>query len=76
GRVLTIPQALAEPQVSGRGITVRFEGVPGAERPVTVVRGGFLVDGTAPVPTLPPPVLGQHGQEVFAALPPRKETKE
>jgi crotonobetainyl-CoA:carnitine CoA-transferase CaiB-like acyl-CoA transferase len=76
GRVLTIPQALAEPQVSGRGMTVRFEGVPGAERPVTVVRGGFLVDGTAPVPTLPPPALGQHGQEVFAALPPGKETKE
>jgi len=76
GRVLTIPQALAEPQVSGRGMTVRFEDVPGAERPVTVVRGGFLVDGTAPVPTLPPPALGQHGQEVFAALPSRKETKE
>jgi crotonobetainyl-CoA:carnitine CoA-transferase CaiB-like acyl-CoA transferase len=76
GRVLTIPQALAEPQVSGRGMTVRFDGVPGAERPVTVVRGGFLVDGTAPVPTLPPPALGQHGQEVFAALPPGKETKE
>lgn len=76
GRVLTIPQALAEPQVSGRGMTVRFEDVPGAERPVTVVRGGFLVDGTAPVPTLPPPALDQHGQEVFAALPSRKETKE
>ncbi|MGN6307588.1 MAG: CaiB/BaiF CoA transferase family protein [Mesorhizobium sp.] len=76
GRVLTIPQALAEPQVSGRAMTVRFEDVPGAERPVTVVRGGFLVDGTAPVPTLPPPALGEHGQEVFAALPSRKETKE
>lgn len=76
GRVLTIPQALAEPQVAGRGMTVRFEDVPGAERPVTVVRGGFLVDGTAPVPTLPPPALGQHGQEVFAALPSRKEPKE
>ncbi|THF58003.1 CaiB/BaiF CoA transferase family protein [Ollibium composti] len=76
GRVLTIPQALAEPQVSGRGMTVRFEDVPGAERPVTVVRGGFLVDGAAPVPTLPPPALGQHGQEVFATLPPRKGTTE
>lgn len=76
GRVLTIPQALAEPQVSGRSMTVRFEDVLGAERPVTVVRGGFLVDGTAPVPTLPPPALGQHRQEVFAALPSRKETKE
>ncbi|QDC00667.1 CoA transferase [Mesorhizobium sp. 8] len=76
GRVLTIPQALAEPQVSGRGMTVQFEDVPGAERPVTVVRGGFLVDGAAPVPTLPPPALGQHGQEVFATLPPRKGTTE
>ncbi|RWF62784.1 CoA transferase [Mesorhizobium sp.] len=40
GRVLTIPQVLDERQVTERGMTTRFEGVPGMDRPLTVVRGG------------------------------------
>ena len=72
GRVLTIPQVLAEPQVLGRGMTARFDRVPGMERPLTVVRGGFLVDGKAPLPQVPPPSLGQHMAEIFSALPRRK----
>jgi crotonobetainyl-CoA:carnitine CoA-transferase CaiB-like acyl-CoA transferase len=61
GRVLTIRQALAEPQVIGRGMTKTFDGI---ERPLTVLRGGFLVDGTAPMPKAPPPVLGAHGADI------------
>ncbi len=68
GRVLTIPQALAEEQVVRRGMTVRFEAVPGSDRPVTVVRGGFLVDGVASAPVRPPPALGQHNREVLDGL--------
>ncbi|UVK40527.1 CoA transferase [Mesorhizobium sp. AR10] len=71
GRVLTIPQVLKERQVIERGMTARFQGVPGMDRPLTVVRGGFMVDGAAPLPTLPPPALGEHMDEVFASLPPR-----
>jgi hypothetical protein len=41
------------------------------EQPLTVVRGGFMVDGGAPLPVLPPPVLGEHMDEVFSTLPPR-----
>jgi CoA:oxalate CoA-transferase len=44
------------------------EGVP---RPLSVVRGGFLVDGTAPKPLGPPPVLGEHTDEIFSRLPKR-----
>ncbi|WP_207478563.1 CaiB/BaiF CoA transferase family protein [Arenibaculum pallidiluteum] len=65
GRVLGLPAALAEPQVQGRGITTRFEDVPGLDRPLTVVRGGFLVDGEAPRPLRPPPRLGEHQQEIL-----------
>jgi crotonobetainyl-CoA:carnitine CoA-transferase CaiB-like acyl-CoA transferase len=72
GRVLTIPQVLAEPQVLGRGMTARFDRVPGMERPLTVVRGGFLVDGKAPLPQAPPPSLGQHMAEIITTLPRRK----
>ncbi|GLS36001.1 CoA transferase [Mesorhizobium tianshanense] len=71
GRVLTIPQVLAEQQVIGRDMTTRFDGVSKMDRPLTVVRGGFIVDGAAPLPTRPPPTLGEHMDEVFASLPPR-----
>ncbi|RWD30364.1 CaiB/BaiF CoA-transferase family protein [Mesorhizobium sp.] len=71
GRVLTIPQVLAEQQVIEREMTTRFDGMPNIDRPLTVVRGGFMVDGAAPLPTKPPPALGEHMDEVFASLPPR-----
>ncbi|TIS95491.1 CoA transferase [Mesorhizobium sp.] len=75
GRVLTIPQVLAEQQVIGRDMTTRFEGISKMDRPLTVVRGGFMVDGAAPLPTKPPPALGEHMDEVFASLPPRAKTR-
>jgi crotonobetainyl-CoA:carnitine CoA-transferase CaiB-like acyl-CoA transferase len=73
GRVLTIPQVLVEPQVVERDVTARFENVAGSDQPLTVVRGGFMVDGTAPLPKAPPPSLGEHMEEVFADLPPRNQ---
>lgn len=69
GRILTIPQVLAEPQVVSRAMTTRFDGGPDAPS-VTVVRGGFLVDGEAPRPSMPPPRLGAHTDEVLGALRP------
>lgn len=65
GRVLTIPEVLAEPQIAARALMHRFEEVPGTGRPLTVLRGGFLVDGTAPAPDRPPPRLGEHQAEVL-----------
>ncbi|MFA6154120.1 CaiB/BaiF CoA transferase family protein [Mesorhizobium sp.] len=75
GRVLTIPQVLAEPQVLERQVTQDFSGVPDMDGPLTVLRGGFMVDGKAPLPTMPPPALGQHMDEVFGGLPPRANAK-
>ncbi len=68
GRVLSVPQALQEPQVAARGMATRFEDVPGSDRPVTVLRGGFLVDGEAPRPLNPPPRLGDHTNEIMAEV--------
>jgi CoA:oxalate CoA-transferase len=68
GRVLTIPQVLDEAQVRERNVTANFAGVAGRSEPLTVVRGGFLVDGDAPLPKSPPPELGQHMDEMFAEL--------
>ncbi|CAN7348548.1 CoA transferase [Mesorhizobium amorphae] len=75
GRVLTIPQVLDEKQVIERDMTTRFDGLPGMDKPLTVVRGGFMVDGAAPLPTRAPPVLGEHMDEIFADLPPRAKTR-
>ncbi|RUV20693.1 CoA transferase [Mesorhizobium sp. M7A.F.Ca.MR.245.00.0.0] len=75
GRVLTIPQVLGEPQVLERRVTANFDDVAGMDKPLTVLRGGFMVDGEAPLPTKPPPALGEHMGEVFADLPPRAKTK-
>jgi crotonobetainyl-CoA:carnitine CoA-transferase CaiB-like acyl-CoA transferase len=66
GRILSIPEILAEPQVAGRAMTARFEAVPGIDRPLSVTRGGFLVDGAAPRPSRPPPRLGEHSGEILA----------
>ncbi|BAV47861.1 L-carnitine dehydratase/bile acid-inducible protein F [Mesorhizobium loti] len=75
GRVLTIPQVLVEPQVLERQVTANFDDVAGMDRPLTVLRGGFMVDGEAPLPTKPPPALGAHMDEIFAQLPPRAKAK-
>jgi len=38
------------------------------ERSITVTRSGFKLTGGDPEVTSPPPVLGQHTQEVLKAL--------
>jgi crotonobetainyl-CoA:carnitine CoA-transferase CaiB-like acyl-CoA transferase len=68
GRVLGIPEALSEPQIIGREMTTRFEGLEALDRALTVVRGGFLVDGEAPRPNRPPPRLGEHSAEILAEI--------
>ncbi|KQZ14561.1 CoA-transferase [Mesorhizobium sp. Root554] len=75
GRVLTIPQALAEPQIAGRHMAVRFNETAELGRPLTVVRGGFLVDGEPPLPLRSPPSLGQHTKEILASLPARSKAE-
>ncbi len=67
GRVLSVPEALASAQVAARGMTHRFDAVPGIDRPLTVLRGGFLVDGAPPAPAGPPPQLGAHQSEGFGS---------
>jgi crotonobetainyl-CoA:carnitine CoA-transferase CaiB-like acyl-CoA transferase len=74
GRVLSIPQVLQEPQVTSRNMTTRFEAAAG-DRPLTVIRGGFLVDGEAPRPLQPPPKLGEHTDEILADARRQKETR-
>ena len=65
GRVLTVPQALALPQVAQRRLLKTFEEVPGVDRPITVARSGFKLSGGDPDVAAPPPELGRHTDEVL-----------
>jgi formyl-CoA transferase len=68
GPVYSVEQALDHPQVRERGMVATFTDVPGVGREVRVVRTGFKLDGSAPAVDSPPPMLGQHSEEVLAQL--------
>ncbi len=68
GRVLTVPQALATPQVQQRGFLKQMPAVGALARPLTVTRTGFKMSGGNPDVSRPPPRLGEHTHEVLAAV--------
>jgi crotonobetainyl-CoA:carnitine CoA-transferase CaiB-like acyl-CoA transferase len=68
GCVLTVPQALALPQVAQRRLLKTFEEVPGVDRPITVARSGFKLSGGDPDVATPPPELGRHTDEVLRGV--------
>lgn len=67
GRVLTVPEALALDQVKHRGL-VQSIGAGGAEEAISVCVGGYHLNGAPCVPDRPPPRLGEHTEEILAAL--------
>ncbi|QHI98981.1 CoA transferase [Xylophilus rhododendri] len=68
GPVYTVPQALEHPQIAGRGLVAQFDKVPGVGRDVRVMRTGFKLDGQAPTVDAPPPMLGQHNDDILGEL--------
>ena len=68
GCVLSVPEALALPQIRERAMIGRFSDVDGVDRDISVVRTGFKLDGSAPSVNEPPPRLGQHTNEILAGL--------
>jgi len=68
GPVYTVPQALAHPQIAGRGMVGHFADVPGVDRDLRLVRTGIKLDGVAPGVGTPPPRLGEHTDALLAEL--------
>ncbi len=68
GPVYTVPQALAQPQIADRGMMATFPNAPGVGRDVRVLRTGIKLDGRAPAVDAPPPMLGQHTEQLLAEL--------
>ena len=68
GEVLSIPQVLQHPQVQERQLVLDLGPVAGVDTPVKVVRSGFRLASADPRPSLPPPRLGEHTQQVLSEL--------
>jgi len=68
GEVLTVPEILAHPQVTGRDLVARFEDTPGVDGAVEVLRTGITLDGARPGVATPPPALGADNARVYGAL--------
>lgn len=68
GRLLSLEEALDQDQVRERGLVHEIDvGVPGSA-PVRVLGSGVHVDGETLAPTMPPPRLGQHTDELLEEL--------
>jgi CoA:oxalate CoA-transferase len=68
GRVLSVPEALAHPQVSHRQLLQTLPDIPGIDRPVTLTRAGFKLSGADPAVQSAPPRLGAHTDDILREL--------
>jgi crotonobetainyl-CoA:carnitine CoA-transferase CaiB-like acyl-CoA transferase len=67
-RVRTMAEALTDPQLAGRGIIHRHPAASGIEDALLVPLAAFTYAHGDPRIDTPPPVLGQHNDEIFAEL--------
>jgi crotonobetainyl-CoA:carnitine CoA-transferase CaiB-like acyl-CoA transferase len=68
GPVYSVPEALDHPQIRDRGMIARFANPPGVDRDIQVVRTGIKLNGEAPSVDAPPPLLGQHSDQILGEL--------
>ena len=61
-------EALADPQIASRGVLHRHEGAPGVEGGFTVPVAAFKFAHDGPRVDRPPPMFGQHTDEVLGEL--------
>jgi crotonobetainyl-CoA:carnitine CoA-transferase CaiB-like acyl-CoA transferase len=67
-RVRTMGEALADPQIASRGLLHRHERAPGIDGPFTVPVAAFKFAHDGPRVDRPPPIFGQHTDEVLGEL--------
>lgn len=68
GVVMTVPEILAHPHIAHRGLLAEFKNVKGLERSISVMRTGFQSDGQPASVDTPPPVIGEHNNEILREL--------
>jgi crotonobetainyl-CoA:carnitine CoA-transferase CaiB-like acyl-CoA transferase len=67
-RVRTMGEALADPQIASRGVLHRHDSAPGIEGGFTVPVAAFKFAHDGPRVDRPPPMFGQHNDEVLGEL--------
>jgi crotonobetainyl-CoA:carnitine CoA-transferase CaiB-like acyl-CoA transferase len=67
-RVRTMGEALEDPQLASRGLLHRQDNAPGIEGSFSVPVAAFTFAHDGPRVDRPPPLLGQHNDEVLAEL--------
>ncbi len=68
GEVMSVPDALAHPQIANRGMIAEFDDAPGVGRNIRITRTGFKLDGEPSKTKTPPPLLGQHTDALLQEL--------
>jgi len=67
-RVRTMGEALQDPQITSRGLLHRHENAPGIEGSFSVPVAAFTFAHDGPRVDRPPPMFGEHNDEVLAEL--------
>ena len=67
-RVRTMGEALDDPQIASRGLLHRHDSAPGVEGSFTVPVAAFTFAHDGPRVDRPPPMFGQHNDEVLGEL--------
>ena len=67
GRAKTPAETVRHPQLAHRGSLETLSGVPGVDE-LTFLGAGFMVDDEASTPDRPPPLLGEHTDEILAEI--------
>jgi crotonobetainyl-CoA:carnitine CoA-transferase CaiB-like acyl-CoA transferase len=67
-RVRTMAEAVADPQLTSRGIIHRHEAAAGIDGGFGVPLAAFTFAHGGPRIDTPPPTLGQHNDEIFGEL--------
>ena len=68
GEVLSIPEILDHPQITGRALVETFPAASGIKREIKVVRAGFHLASGNPRPVTPPPELGADTETILEEL--------
>jgi crotonobetainyl-CoA:carnitine CoA-transferase CaiB-like acyl-CoA transferase len=67
-RVRELREALADPHLESRRVLHRHQRVPGVDKPVTVPLAAFTFAHDGPSIERPPARVGEHTDEVLAAV--------
>jgi len=67
-RVRTMGEALADPQLGSRGILHKHDNAPGVPGSFTVPVAAFKFAHGGPAVDRPPPMFGQHNDEILGEL--------